>query len=66
MRIYTYEAAEWMHAAGREALLSFATGDELKMMLLGLKRFCKAEEFNIKEARQRVALHLIERGGYDL
>jgi alkylation response protein AidB-like acyl-CoA dehydrogenase len=66
MRVYTYEAAEWMHSAGREALLSFASGDELKMMLLGLKRFCKSDEFNVKEARQRIALHLIERGGYDL
>lgn len=66
LRVYCYEAAEWIHAAGREALLSFASGDELKMMLLGLKRFCKAEELNVKEARQRIALHLIERGGYDL
>lgn len=66
MRVYTYEAAEWMHSAGREALLSFASGDELKMMLLGLKRFCKSDEFNVKEARQRIALHLIEAGGYDL
>lgn len=66
MRVYTYEAAEWMHSAGREALLSFASGDELKMMLLGLKRFCKSDEFNVKEARQRIALHLIEAGGYAL
>ena len=66
MRVYTYEAAEWMHSAGREALLSFASGDELKMMMLGLKRFCKSDEFNVKEARQRIALHLIEAGGYAL
>ena len=41
MNVYTYEASEWIHSAGKEALLSFAEGDELKMMLMGMKRFCK-------------------------
>jgi alkylation response protein AidB-like acyl-CoA dehydrogenase len=64
LRVYTYEAAEWIHSAGKEALLGFATGDELKMMLMGLKRFTKTADFNTKEARQRIALRLIESGGY--
>ncbi len=65
MRVYAYEASEWVHSAGKEALLGFADGDELKMMLMGLKRFCKTADFNTKEARQRIAQHLIEKNEYD-
>lgn len=65
MKVYAYEAAEWIHASGKEALLAFADGDELRMMLMGLKRFCKTADFNTKEARQRIALHLIEKNEYD-
>jgi alkylation response protein AidB-like acyl-CoA dehydrogenase len=65
MKVYTYEAAEWIHSAGKEALLAFADGDELKMMLMGLKRFCKVEPFNTKEARQRIAIGLIEANRYE-
>jgi len=66
MKVYGYEASEWIHSSGKEALLAFADGDELKMMLMGLKRFCKTEDFNTKEARQLIAQHMIEKGGYDL
>ncbi len=60
MRICLYQAVEKVSAAGREALYSFAEGDELRMMLAGLRRFTKMEPFNIKEARQQVARQLIE------
>ena len=66
MNVYTYEASEWIHSAGKEALLSFAEGDELKMMLMGMKRFCKTEDINPKEARQLIAMDLIEKNGYTL
>ena len=65
MRVYAYEASEWVHSAGKEALLGFADGDELKMMLMGLKRFCKTADFNTKEARQRIAQHLIAANAYN-
>ncbi|HEY0895265.1 MAG TPA: acyl-CoA dehydrogenase family protein [Sphingobacteriaceae bacterium] len=60
MRICLYQAIEKVSAAGREALYSFAEGDELRMMLVGLRRFTKMEPFNIKQARQQVARQLIE------
>jgi alkylation response protein AidB-like acyl-CoA dehydrogenase len=66
MRVYTYEASEWIHSAGKEALLAFAEGDELKMMLMGMKRFAKTEDFNTKEARQLIAMHLINKNSYSL
>ena len=66
MRVYTYQASEWIHSAGKEALLAFAEGDERKMMLMGMKRFAKTEDFNTKEARQLIAMHLIEKNEYGL
>ena len=63
-RIYLHTAIDRVYLAGKEALHSFAEGDELKMMLVGIRRFTKAEPYNIKEARQRVAQALIEANGW--
>jgi len=64
MQVYCYEVAERMHSAGKEALLAFAKGDELKGMLMGLKRFTKTEPFNTTAARQTIAQKLIEENEY--
>ncbi|OAQ40698.1 acyl-CoA dehydrogenase [Pedobacter psychrophilus] len=64
MRIYLQKAVDQTALAGKEALNSFAEGDELNMMLMGLRRFTKAKPFNIKDARQRVAKQLIEANKY--
>src|SRR5690606_4176382 len=42
-RIYLYAAIDRIYLAGKEALHSFAEGVELKMMLVGMRRFTKAE-----------------------
>jgi alkylation response protein AidB-like acyl-CoA dehydrogenase len=62
--IYLHEAIEKAGAAGREAIYAFADGDELRLMLLGLKRFTKIDPYNLKEARRKVANHIIEKGEY--
>ena len=64
MRIYLQTAVDKTAIAGKEALNSFAEGDELNMMLMGLRRFTKTAPFNIKDARQRVARQLIEANKY--
>lgn len=64
MKIYLQEAVDSVSLAGKEALNSFAEGDELNMMLMGLRRFTKTAPFNIKDARQRVAKQLIEANKY--
>jgi alkylation response protein AidB-like acyl-CoA dehydrogenase len=64
MRIYLYQSVDKVSVAGKEALYSFAEGDELRMMLVGLRRFTKLEPFNIKETRQRVAKQLIDANKY--
>jgi len=63
-RIYLQNTVDKVYLAGKEALNSFAEGDELNMMLVGLRRFTKVQPFNIKDARQRVAKQLIEANRY--
>ena len=61
---YLVWAADKINFAGKEALMGFAEGDELKMMLMGMKRFTKVDPFNTKEARRRVAQTMIDKGTY--
>jgi len=63
-KLYLYGAIDKVHVAGKEALYSFAEGDELSMMLMGLRRFTKAQPFNVKAARQEIAKKLIEENKY--
>ncbi len=64
MQTYVYSVADKINIAGKEALNGFAEGDELKMMMLGMKRFTKVEPFNCKEARRRVADTCIAKNEY--
>ena len=64
MRTYLYDAADHVNKAGKDAINSFAEGDEQRMILMGLKRFTKAEPFNSKEARRRIADKMIAEGKY--
>jgi alkylation response protein AidB-like acyl-CoA dehydrogenase len=62
--VYLHYAIEKAAAAGKQAIYAFAEGDELRFMQLGLKRFTKIEAFNLKEARRRIANHIIAKGEY--
>ncbi len=64
VRTFIYDAAERISKAGKDAINSFAEGDELRMMHIGLKRFTKTEPFNTKDARRRVADKMIEENKY--
>lgn len=66
MRTYLYDAADRINKAGKDALNSFAEGDELRMMHIGLKRFTKVEPFNTKDARRRISDRLIADNGYKI
>jgi Acyl-CoA dehydrogenase, C-terminal domain len=65
-RTYLYDAADRINKYGKDAINAFAEGDEQRMILLGLKRFTKAEPFNGKEAKRRIADKLINDGRYHL
>jgi alkylation response protein AidB-like acyl-CoA dehydrogenase len=64
VRTIIYDYADEMNKAGKDALNAFAEGDEMRMMLMGLKRFTKHAPFNVKEARQRIAQKLIDANSY--
>jgi alkylation response protein AidB-like acyl-CoA dehydrogenase len=64
MRTYLYDAADKVNKSGKDAVNAFADGDEQRMILMGLKRFTKAEPFNSKDARRRVADKMIAEGKY--
>jgi len=64
MRVMIYDACDIINKAGKDALNAFTEGDELRMMLMGLKRFTKHDPYNAKEARQRIALKMIDKNDY--
>ena len=61
---YLYDAADRIHKNGKDAINAFAEGDEQRMILMGLKRFTKAQPFNSKEARRRIATKMLEENKY--
>lgn len=63
-RLYLAEAVQKVKNAGDEAVACFATGDELKVMLMGMKRFTKVEPFNTKELRRSIAAKAIEANAF--
>ncbi len=64
MRSYINSACDKIWVYGKEALNSYGEGDELRMMLMGLKRYTKQEPFNAKAARQMIAEKLIKENKY--
>jgi alkylation response protein AidB-like acyl-CoA dehydrogenase len=63
-RVFINDAADRISHAGKSAINSFAEGDEQRMMLLGVKRFTKSDNFNAKDARRRIAAKLIDTEAY--
>jgi alkylation response protein AidB-like acyl-CoA dehydrogenase len=64
VKTYLYDAADRINKIGKDAINSFAEGDEGRIMLMGLKRFTKTQPVNVKQTRQGIALKLIEANEY--
>ena len=64
VRTYLSDAMDRIAKSARDAVSGFAEGDELRMMLMGIKRFTKMDPVNTIAARRRVAAALIEKNGY--
>lgn len=64
VKCFFFDAMDRINVAGKSALVAFAGGDELRIMLMGLKRFTKYETLNTKNVRRAVADKLIAENGY--
>ncbi len=62
--VLMYDAAYKINKYGIDAINSFAEKDEQQAMLMGMKRFTKVANVNVKEARRMVADKLIELNSY--
>ncbi|MDN6279898.1 MAG: acyl-CoA dehydrogenase family protein [Psychroflexus sp.] len=64
-KLRLYQAVEKVNGKAKEGIISFAEGDEQKMMLMGLKRFTKYDNYpNIVELRNTIADKVTEGNTY--
>ncbi len=63
-QLYLFEAVQKVKNAGDEAVACFTKGDELKVMLMGMKRFTKADPVNTRDLRRYIADVMIEKGSF--
>lgn len=63
-KVFVQNAVERIAVAGKHALAGFAEGDELNMMLLGIKRFTKYPVINEIAYRKDIAKKIIEANKY--
>ncbi len=64
-QLYLYKAVDKITQKAKETIVSSAEGDELRMMLMGLRRFTKYQDYpQVTALRHQIADKVIETGGY--
>lgn len=64
-KLYLYKAVDIVAARGKESIISFAEGDEQRMMLMGLRRFTKYTNMpNIVALRETITKKLVAENSY--
>lgn len=64
-RLYLYHATDIISSKGKEGIVSFAEGDEQRMMLMGLRRFTKYDNMpNVVALRDIIADKVIAENEY--
>ena len=64
LKVFMTDATARINKNATDALVSFAEGDLLRTMLMGLKRFTKYTPTNVKKARRMIADRMIEANAY--
>ncbi len=64
LKVFIHDATARMTSNGTDALASFAEGDLLRTLLMGLKRFTKYPPVNVKQLRRMIAQRLVEANAY--
>ncbi|WP_134355938.1 acyl-CoA dehydrogenase family protein [Flavobacterium psychrophilum] len=64
-QLYLYQAVDIITQKGKESIISFAEGDEQRMMLMGLRRFTKYTNMpNVVGLRETITTKLVEENAY--
>jgi phosphopantetheine adenylyltransferase len=64
-KLYLYKAVDVVTQKGKESVISFAEGDEQRMMLMGLRRFTKYTNMpNIIGLRETITTKLVTENEY--
>lgn len=64
-KLYLYKAVDIVALRGKESIISFAEGDEQRMMLMGLRRFTKYTNMpNIVGLRETITSKLVVENSY--
>ncbi|MEE2953937.1 MAG: acyl-CoA dehydrogenase family protein [Bacteroidota bacterium] len=63
-KLFLYTAIKNTQRFGEEVILSFAEGDEKRILLMGLKRFTKGYTVNPKQLRRDIAEKIIKENRY--
>lgn len=63
-KVFVNDAVDRVNLAGKNAISSMTSGDEAKMLMLGLKRYTKLNPINTRDARRRIAKKLIDSDQY--
>jgi hypothetical protein len=64
-KLYLYKAVDIINQKGKESIISFAEGDEQRMMLMGLRRFTKYTNMpNIVGLRETITTKLVAENSY--
>ena len=64
-QLYLFDAIEKINSKGKEAIVSFAEGAQMKGMIAGLKQYTKYQNYpNIVALRRNIAATLIEENKY--
>lgn len=64
-QLYLYHAVDIVSQKGKEGVVSFAEGDEQRMMLMGLRRYTKYVNMpNVVALREKIAAKLITENQY--
>ncbi|AIN71387.1 acyl-CoA dehydrogenase [Flavobacterium psychrophilum FPG101] len=64
-QLYLYQAVDIITQKGKESIISFAEGDEQRMMLMGLRRFTKYTNMpNVVGLRETITTKLVAENAY--
>ena len=66
LKVILHDAQDFISKTSRDALASFATGDEKRIMLMGIQRFSSYPPQNVADLRTKIAQVAIDKNAYGL